>query len=626
MTRLVSALLLSAIGVMASAQVPTWTRDFNSGARVNDNAVTIGVDDAGNVYSAGTRGAAPNRDIIVVSYSPTGALRWAQAYNGTGKKDDIPVEISVDKNGDVYLVGMSFRDATNNAMITQKYAGGTGSIQWTEAHYFDDGMSGLLPCTAKGIALGPEGLLYACGSAPAFNEFEDAYVVSQNRMTGAISNTHVFRTGLSPASNQSAVDIAFNGTDGVFVTGPTADNVAPNSSDASDMFVRRLTTTLEEVWTNTYDGFGMRDIPRNIAVKNNDVFVFGNATTNPATYPVLFTVKANATGGTEVWRKMRPTASDVETGKMLVMHEMLDALWRGSYVDTFGNPNIIANMNMTGGIAYRYRGTDGYVYWERMLDSQYVDLAVEGGAATYLVGANTMKLSTSGATLWAVPQAGVSAAIAPGKVLYTNGTQFNADADLRTTRWFQSFTLLTISPQVTQGGVNVTGTIKSNLQAPVGGLRFNLSEDSIYVAVPATVTMPAGATHVDFTIYTAPLRGHVNVYVPITASLNGVSLVQTLTLVPPVPQSVVMAPGVVQGGNPSTGTVTLTGKTPAAGLWVALLDNSTFVTTPPAVKVLANQTSANFDVTTTAVVTTQVVTISAKSNGVTTTTTLTVNP
>lgn len=612
MRKALSVFALGLVAVSAFAQTPAWSRDFTF-AKSYESAVTIGVDAAGNVYSAGVRGLLPLRDILVVSYTPTGVLRWSQTYNGPANKDDVPIEIAVDPaNGDVYLVGMSYRGATENAMITQKYTGSTGAIEWTETHYYDDGFFGLVPCIGKGITLGPDGVLFACGSAQIFNEFEDAYVVSQNRATGAKINTHVFGTTIQPASNQYAEDIAFNGTDGVFVAASTADNKSPYSPDASDLLIRRLTTTLTEVWTNTYDGYGKRDVARNVAVRGNDVFVFGNAETDPATYPVLFTVKANALTGAEVWRKLRATASDTDTGKMVL--------------NSFGDPTIVSKIDMFGGLAVRYRGTDGYLYFDRVLNDQYTDFAVDGGAATYLVGPNTMKLSTTGATLWTSPEAGESAAIAPGNVLYTNRTQSNATIDLRTMRWFQGAYAFTLTPPSTVGGVIVNGRISVNQLAPTGGLTFNLSENSIYVAVPATVTIPAGATQVNFNVFTAPLKGYVNVNVPITATFNGITLTQTLTLIPPVPQSLVMSPSTVTGGNPSTGTVTLTGKAPAAGLWVALSDNSTFVTTPTAVKVLANQTSANFGVTTVAVVATQNVTITAKSNGVTRTATLTVNP
>lgn len=603
---------LGCIGASAMGQVPSWWRDYNAGG-LADTAVSIGVDANGNVYSAGTTGSAPNTDILVVSYSPTGAQRWVAIYNGPGNKDDRPVEIAVDSNGDVYLVGMAYDSPPMNAMVTQKYDGSTGVLQWSRPHIQNDSFFGQVPCIARGIALGPSGTVYACGAVEVFNEFLDAYVSSQSRLDGSFINMQVYGANLQPAANQIAEDIVYNGSDAVFVVGSTADNSHPYSPDLSDMFLTRSDATLTATWTNTFDGYGKRDIARNVAVRGGDVFVFGNATTNPATYPVLFLVKANAITGAEVWRKLRGTASDIDTGKMAL--------------SSFGDPTIIGNIDQFSGMALRYRGTDGYLYWERIFtDNQYSDLAIDSAAATYLVGPTTMKLSHTGATLWNSAEPGGAAAAGPGNVLYTNRTQFNATTDLRTIRWFQAAFALTLAPSSTVGGVNVTGTLKSNLVAPPGGLTFTLSENSIYVATVQGVTIPAGATQANFTILTAPNKGWTNILVPITATLNGATVTATLTILPPVPQSLVMSPNVVQGGMNSTGTVTLTGKAPAAGLWVALSDNSPAAATPNAVKVLPYQTTAQFVVQTVDVAVTTVVTISAKSNGVTRTATLTVNP
>lgn len=571
----------------------------------------MGVDADGNIYSAGTTGAAPNTDIVVVSYTPNGVERWSAIYNGPGNMDDRPVEIAMDANGDVYLVGMSYDTPTMNVMVTQKYDGSTGVLQWSRIHTVNDPTLGVVPSTARGITLGPSGTVYACGAVEVFNEFYDAYVSSQSRVDGSFFNTSVSGTNLQAASNQVAEDIVFNGG-AVYVVGSTADNSNPYSSDASDMFLTRFDATLNPVWTNTFDGYGLRDTARNVAVLNNNVFVFGNATSNPATYPTMFLVKANAVTGAELWRKLRPTASDIETGKMVL--------------NSFGDPTIIGNIDQFASIALRYRGTDGYLYWETPLTELYSDLAIDSAAATYLVGASTVKLSHTGAILWNAAEPGTSVAVAPGNVLYTNRTFANATNDLRTTRWYQGAFALTLTPSQTVGGVTVIGAVKSNLIAPPWGLKFSLSENSIYVSTPASVTIRGGATQAFFTVYTAPNKGWTNVVVPITASLNGVTLVATLTILPPVPNSLTLSPDMVQGGADSTGTVTLTGKAPAAGLWVALSDNSPAALTPNAVKVAPYQTSAQFTVQTTNVAVVTLVTVSAKSNGVTQTATLTINP
>lgn len=484
--------ILGGLAVSAMGQVPSWWRDYNAGGGVAEQAISIGVDANGNVYSAGTAGSSPNTDILVVSYSPTGAWRWTAIYNGPGNKDDRPVEIAVDANGDVYLVGMSYDDPTMNAMVTQKYDGTTGVLQWSRPH-IQNGL-GQTPCIARGIALGPSGTVYACGAAEVFNEFLDAYVCSQSMVDGSFINMQVYGANLQPAANQIAEDIVYNGHAGmVFVVGSTADNSHPYSSDASDMFLTRSDAMLTAVWTNTFDGYGKRDIARNVAVRNNDVFVFGNATTNPATYPVLFLVKADGVTGAEVWRKLRTTASDIEMGKMVL--------------DAFGNPTLLGNIDQFASFALRYRGTDGYLYWERVFGDLYSDLAVDSAAATYVVGSSTMKLSHTGATLWNSSEAGGAAAVGPGNVLYTNRTQFNATADLRTIRWFQAAFALTLSPSSTVGGVNVTGTIKSNLVAPPGGLSFTISENSIYVATAQGVTIPLAQLKRTSRFLPPPTRG-----------------------------------------------------------------------------------------------------------------------
>jgi hypothetical protein len=86
------------------------------------------------------------------------------------------------------------------------------------------------------------------------------------------------------------------------------------------------------------------------------------------------------------------------------------------------------------------------------------------------------------------------------------------------------------------------------------------------------------------------------------------------------------SPNPVVGGNPSTGTVTLTSGAPAAGALVSLSSASNAVTVPGSASVSQGATSATFGITTAAVATQTLVTLSATYGGVTKTTTFTVNP
>jgi hypothetical protein len=86
------------------------------------------------------------------------------------------------------------------------------------------------------------------------------------------------------------------------------------------------------------------------------------------------------------------------------------------------------------------------------------------------------------------------------------------------------------------------------------------------------------------------------------------------------------SPNPVVGGNPSTGTVTLTSAAPSGGALVSLSSASSAVTVPGSVTVAQAASSATFHITTSAVATQTLATLSATYAGVTKTTTFTVNP
>lgn len=112
-----------------------------------------------------------------------------------------------------------------------------------------------------------------------------------------------------------------------------------------------------------------------------------------------------------------------------------------------------------------------------------------------------------------------------------------------------------------------------------------------------------------------------------TARLSGCTVSS-----PPPPSgvavsSLTLSQTTVVGGNPVTGTVTLSAAAPADGLVVSLTSsNAAVASVPPSVTVPAGATSANFTVTTTAVNDTQSATITATGGGASRSVTLSVVP
>jgi subtilase family serine protease len=147
---------------------------------------------------------------------------------------------------------------------------------------------------------------------------------------------------------------------------------------------------------------------------------------------------------------------------------------------------------------------------------------------------------------------------------------------------------LAFSPPSVVGGTTSTGTIGLTAAAPPGGATVMLTSASSAVIVPASVSLPAGASSATFTATTTAIGASTPVIV--TATLGSSSATGTLTILPPSLSGLTLSPASVVGGTKSTGTVTLTGPAPSTGISVGLSSNTNLATVPSSVNVLAGGT------------------------------------
>jgi subtilase family protein len=194
-----------------------------------------------------------------------------------------------------------------------------------------------------------------------------------------------------------------------------------------------------------------------------------------------------------------------------------------------------------------------------------------------------------------------------------------------------TLTSLTLNPTSVNGGSPSTGNLKLSGPAPTGGAIVSLSSSNTAAAtVPASVTIPAGAASLTFTVTTLAVTAST----PITISASYAGVTKTASLIvtpqpPPGPTltSLTLNPTSVNGGSPSTGSVTLSASALTGGVIVSLSSDKPAVATVPAsVTIPAGATSATFTVTTLAVTASTPVNISASYAGVTHTAPLTVTP
>jgi hypothetical protein len=121
--------------------------------------------------------------------------------------------------------------------------------------------------------------------------------------------------------------------------------------------------------------------------------------------------------------------------------------------------------------------------------------------------------------------------------------------------------------------------------------------------------------------------GHYMLFVLNGSGVPSVANIVRVDAGPPAaPSALALSPASVTGGSPSAGTVTLNGPAPAGGAQVTLSSNNPAAVVPASVTVAPGGTSANFSVTTSAVATSTLVSISASYGGGTQSASLTVIP
>jgi hypothetical protein len=186
--------------------------------------------------------------------------------------------------------------------------------------------------------------------------------------------------------------------------------------------------------------------------------------------------------------------------------------------------------------------------------------------------------------------------------------------------------VLGLLPQMAAGDGTSNALIGVNGSAPAGGLTFSVKTDRPdLVTVPATVSIPAGATRAQFPIQARAVSAD-GTTVKISVAANQLTRSNTLILFP-VLAALSTNPPRVRGGSPASGSVLLHRAAPAAGITIKLsASDPASVTLPAEIKVPAGQTTATFPITTRAAVAQSANTITASYGGVSRTATLTVGP
>lgn len=110
-----------------------WVKRFaGPGNSFNEIPQGMDVDQNGNVYVTGFYSGLSSIDYMTIKYNTSGTQQWAMAYDSTNGQD-IPEDIAVDVNGNVFVTGRSRINSSYNDYCTIKY-NASGVRQWLRVY------------------------------------------------------------------------------------------------------------------------------------------------------------------------------------------------------------------------------------------------------------------------------------------------------------------------------------------------------------------------------------------------------------------------------------------------------------------------------------------------------------
>ncbi len=395
------ALLIPLFGYSQTTQsqvAEQWTvttGSQNSFQRSIVRTATLG----GQVYTfvaGATVNANGDYDMLVEKFYPGGGLMWAQSYDYSGG-DDVATDVRIAANGDVYICGSYFKDATDssNAIIIRYDANGNQLAlkSYNGAGSRNDGFAALLVSATSVVAVGTtwtgstntyDMLTMRMDTSLATTNWTTTYDNS-NMMDGAISLTSksgaIFVTGASQTASTTykiatwKLDPSTGSITSTTLSSGTAfgfDKVTAIAEDANgnvyicgaelnvstgfDYKIIKYNSSLAVVWAANYTGAGgsLDDVATGLSIDSlGNVIVTGytNTSTQGRNYA---TIKYNSSGSQQ---------------------------WVATY-------NGVANGNDSA-TAIVTKGTDIYV----------TGITHNGGNYDYL----TIKYNTSGTQLWEIP-------------------------------------------------------------------------------------------------------------------------------------------------------------------------------------------------------------------------------
>jgi len=323
------------------------------GGASDDYGYNARVDADNNIYAVGRTNSAGAgaADALLVKYDPTGSILWQRALGGVSNELFITGGLTVDSNGDVYLVGdTDSAGAGQEDVLIAKYDS-SGTIQWQRilgGATLDDGRS---------VATDSSNNVYVVGlTSTGVGTANYQLLIAKYNSSGTIQ----WQKTLGNASiRDQATSIAIDSSDNIYVAGVT--NFA--GSGLQEILVVKYDTAGAVQWQRILGGASADQASGVVVDSNGDVYV-------------SFRSASTGLGGTDAGLAKYDSSGTLQWQRAL----------GGANFDLFDSVSIDLNDNLyvvgqtasagtgtTNGLIAKYNSS-GTIQWQRTLSTTAIIL------------------------------------------------------------------------------------------------------------------------------------------------------------------------------------------------------------------------------------------------------------
>lgn len=171
-----------------------WVARYNSPGSLNDTVVDMEVDREGNVYILGY-----NQSFITIKYNNDGNQEWIRNYRGPSQFPDVASDLAIDDSGNVYVTGSNYTNNQNpykRSYVIIKYSSSGDSIWGARFINIDS-----FECSSKEINISTSGL-YLTGDC-WYNASSNSFTVLKYDFAGNFITSFYYPNSISSSTRIS---------------------------------------------------------------------------------------------------------------------------------------------------------------------------------------------------------------------------------------------------------------------------------------------------------------------------------------------------------------------------------------------------------------------------------------